>query len=630
MRKVVFLPFYGIIQVIFKENSMCGIVGYIGKKEALPLLMEGLRRESYRGYDSSGVCVFNGDNVTCKKAVGKLEELEKKVAGENIKGGIGIGHNRWASHGKVTEQNCHPHADCKGNIFVVHNGIIENFKELKNKLIEQGHAFQSETDTEVLAHLIEQFFTGNLEDAVRKTLAVVRGTYGLVAIAKEDSGKMVAARLSSPLVLSVNGSGGFVASDPAALIAHSNKMVFLDDYEIATITADDFVVTDLENHKKEKQVTELDWTVKEAQKGGYEHFMLKEIMEQPESLENALRGRLIEKEGAVKLGGLESIETQLRNTERLNIIANGTAYIAGLVGEYMLEEYAGIPVEVDYGSEFRYRKPILNEKTASLFISQSGETADTLGALQEVKRKKGLSLGIINVVGSSVAREIDAGVYNHAGPEIGVASTKAFTSQLAVLALLTVYLGRQRDMSLVTGRRIAKELALLPNLAQQTLEANKDRAEEIAEKYKNAKNFLYLGRKYNYPIALEGALKLKEISYVHAEGYSAGEMKHGPIALIDENFPTVVIAPTDSVYEKIISNIQEIKARKGPVIAVATEGNTDIQELADDVLYIPKTLEMLTPILSVIPLQLFAYYIAVSHGLDPDKPRNLAKSVTVE
>jgi len=609
---------------------MCGIVGYIGEKDALPLLMEGLKRESYRGYDSSGVCVFNGNEVVCQKAVGKLEELEKKVLEDEIEGGIGIGHSRWATHGGVTEENAHPHADCKGNIFVVHNGIIENFKELKNKLIGQGHIFRSETDTEVLAHLIEQFFTGNLEDAVRKTLAVVRGTYGLVAIAKQDSGKMVAARLSSPLVLSVNGSGGFVASDPAALIAHSNKMVFLDDYEIATITADDFVVTDLENHKKEKQVTELDWTVEEAQKGGYEHFMLKEIMEQPESLRNALRGRLIEKEGMVKLGGLENIEAELRNTERLNIIANGTAYIAGLVGEYMLEEYAGIPVEVDYGSEFRYRKPILNEKTASLFISQSGETADTLGALQEVKRKKGLSLGIINVVGSSVAREIDAGVYNHAGPEIGVASTKAFTSQLAVLALLTMYLGRQRDMSLVTGQRIAKELALLPNLVQQTLEANKDRVKEIAEKYKNAKNFLYLGRKYNYPIALEGALKLKEISYVHAEGYSAGEMKHGPIALIDENFPTVVIAPTDSVYEKMISNIQEVKARKGPIIAVATEGNEEIAELADDVLYIPKTLEMLTPILSVIPLQLFAYYIAVSHGLDPDKPRNLAKSVTVE
>ncbi|HZX50019.1 MAG TPA: glutamine--fructose-6-phosphate transaminase (isomerizing) [Candidatus Paceibacterota bacterium] len=609
---------------------MCGIVGYIGKKEALPLLMEGLRRESYRGYDSSGVCVFNGSEVVCQKAVGKLEELEKKVSTQEIAGGIGIGHSRWATHGGVTEENAHPHTDCKGNIFVAHNGIIENFKQLKDKLQKDGHVFQSQTDTEVLAHMVEQFFKGNLEDAVRKALTYIKGTYGLVVIAKEDPGKIVAARLSSPLVLSINGSGGFVASDPAALIAHSNKMIFLDDREIAVIKEDDFAVTDLENHEKKKEVTELDWTVEEAQKGGYEHFMLKEIMEQPESLRNALRGRLIEKEGMVKLGGLESIETELRNTERLNIIANGTAYIAGLVGEYMLEEYAGIPVEVDYGSEFRYRKPILNEKTASLFISQSGETADTLGALQEVKRKKGLSLGIINVVGSSVAREIDAGVYNHAGPEIGVASTKAFTSQLAVLALLTMYLGRQRDMSLVTGQRIAKELALLPNLVQQTLEANKDRVKEIAEKYKNAKNFLYLGRKYNYPIALEGALKLKEISYVHAEGYSAGEMKHGPIALIDENFPTVVIAPTDSVYEKMISNIQEIKARKGPIIAVATEGDKEIVELADDVLYIPKTLEMLTPILSVIPLQLFAYYIAVFHDLDPDKPRNLAKSVTVE
>src|SRR3989344_2521671 len=597
---------------------MCGIVGYIGKKEALPLLMEGLRRESYRGYDSSGVCVFNGSEGVCQKAVGKLEELEKKVSTQEIAGGIGIGHSRWATHGGVTEENAHPHTDCKGNIFVAHNGIIENFKQLKDKLQKDGHVFQSQTDTEVLAHMVEQFFKGNLENAVRKALTYIKGTYGLVVIAKEDPGKIVAARLSSPLVLSINGSGGFVASDPAALIAHSNKMIFLDDREIAVIKEDDFAVTDLENHEKKKEVTELDWTVEEAQKGGYEHFMLKEIMEQPESLRNALRGRLIEKEGMVKLGGLESIETELRNTERLNIIANGTAYIAGLVGEYMLEEYAGIPVEVDYGSEFRYRKPILNEKTASLFISQSGETADTLGALQEVKRKKGLSLGIINVVGSSVAREIDAGVYNHAGPEIGVASTKAFTSQLAVLALLTMYLGRQRDM------------ALLPNLVQQTLEANKDRVKEIAEKYKNAKNFLYLGRKYNYPIALEGALKLKEISYVHAEGYSAGEMKHGPIALIDENFPTVVIAPTDSVYEKMISNIQEIKARKGPIIAVATEGDKEIVELADDVLYIPKTLEMLTPILSVIPLQLFAYYIAVFHDLDPDKPRNLAKSVTVE
>jgi glutamine---fructose-6-phosphate transaminase (isomerizing) len=609
---------------------MCGIIGYIGKKEALPLLMEGLKKESYRGYDSSGICVFNNGEATCKKAVGKLEELEKKVLAEEIVGNIGVGHSRWATHGAVTEENCHPHADCKENIFVVHNGIIENFKQLKEKLQEDGHTFRSDTDTEVLPHLIEKFFEGNLEEAVREALQYVRGTYGLVVIAKKDSGKIVAARLSSPLVLSVNGSGGFVASDPAALISHSNKMVFLDDREIAIIKADDFLVTDLDNHKKEKEVTELDWTVEEAQKGGYEHFMLKEIMEQPESLENTLRGRVLKTEGMARLGGLEKIEDRLRSIERLNIIANGTAYIAGLVGEYMLEEYAGIPVEVDYGSEFRYRKPIIDGKTGSLFISQSGETADTLGALQEVKRKGGLSLGIVNVVGSSVAREIDAGVYNHAGPEIGVASTKAMSSQLVLLALLTLYLGRRRDMSITIGQRIAKELLLLPALVALTLEKNTEAVKKIAEKYKDAKNFLYLGRKYNYPVALEGALKLKEVSYIHAEGYSAGEMKHGPIALIDENFPTMVIAPSDSVYEKMVSNIQEVKARKGPVIAIATEGNEEIKELVDDVLYIPKTLEMLTPILSIIPLQLFAYYIAVAHGLDPDKPRNLAKSVTVE
>ena len=608
---------------------MCGIVGYVGKKEALPLLIEGLKRESYRGYDSSGVAVFNGEEIVATKAVGKLEKLEEKLGNSEIKGGIGIGHSRWATHGQVTEENAHPHSDCKKNIFVVHNGIIENFEQLKKKLQKEGHTFNSETDTEVLSHLIEKFFAGSLEDAVREALLHVKGTYGLVVIAKDDPGKIVAARLSSPLVLAVNDSGGFVASDPAALISHSNKMVFLDDYEIATIKADGFTVTDLQNNKKEKKVTKLDWTVEEAQKGGYDHFMLKEIMEQPESIENALRGRVVVKEGRVRLGGLEKIEVQLQKVERLNILACGTAYYAGMVGKYMMEEYTGIPTEVDVASEFRYRKPIIDKKIASLFISQSGETADTLGALQEVKRKKGLSLGIINVVGSSVAREIDAGVYNHAGPEIGVASTKAFTSQLTVLALLTIYLGRQRGMSQVVGQKIAKGLLELPKLVAQVLE-KKDEIKRVAEKYKDAQNFLYLGRKYNYPIALEGALKLKEISYAHAEAYPAGEMKHGPIALIDENFPTVVLAPSDSVYEKMMSNIQQIKARKGPVIAVATDGNKEIAEVADDVFYIPKTLEMLTPILSVIPLQLFAYYIAVARGLDPDKPRNLAKSVTVE
>ena len=608
---------------------MCGIVGYVGKKEALPLLIEGLKRESYRGYDSSGVAVFNGEEIVATKAVGKLEKLEEKLGNSEIKGGIGIGHSRWATHGQVTEENAHPHSDCKKNIFVVHNGIIENFEQLKEKLQKEGHTFNSETDTEVLSHLIEKFFAGSLEDAVREALLHVKGTYGLVVIAKDDPGKIVAARLSSPLVLAVNDSGGFVASDPAALISHSNKMVFLDDYEIATIKADGFTVTDLQNNKKEKKVTKLDWTVEEAQKGGYDHFMLKEIMEQPESIENALRGRVVVKEGRVRLGGLEKIEVQLQKVERLNILACGTAYYAGMVGKYMMEEYTGIPTEVDVASEFRYRKPIIDKKIASLFISQSGETADTLGALQEVKRKKGLSLGIINVVGSSVAREIDAGVYNHAGPEIGVASTKAFTSQLTVLALLTIYLGRQRGMSQAVGQKIAKGLLELPKLVTQVL-GKKEEIKRVAEKYKDAQNFLYLGRKYNYPIALEGALKLKEISYAHAEAYPAGEMKHGPIALIDENFPTVVLAPSDSVYEKMMSNIQQIKARKGPVIAVATDGNKEIAEVADDVFYIPKTLEMLTPILSVIPLQLFAYYIAVARGLDPDKPRNLAKSVTVE
>ena len=608
---------------------MCGIVGYVGKKEALPLLIEGLKRESYRGYDSSGVAVFNGEEIVATKAVGKLEKLEEKLGNSEIKGGIGIGHSRWATHGQVTEENAHPHSDCKKNIFVVHNGIIENFEQLKEKLQKEGHTFNSETDTEVLSHLIEKFFAGSLEDAVREALLHVKGTYGLVVIAKDDPGKIVAARLSSPLVLAVNDSGGFVASDPAALISHSNKMVFLDDYEIATIKADGFTVTDLQNNKKEKKVTKLDWTVEEAQKGGYDHFMLKEIMEQPESIENALRGRIVVKEGRVRLGGLEKIEVQLQKVERLNILACGTAYYAGMVGKYMMEEYTGIPTEVDVASEFRYRKPIIDKKIASLFISQSGETADTLGALQEVKRKKGLSLGIINVVGSSVAREIDAGVYNHAGPEIGVASTKAFTSQLTVLALLTIYLGRQRGMSQAVGQKIAKGLLGIPKLVAQVLE-KKDEIQRVAEKYKDAQNFLYLGRKYNYPIALEGALKLKEISYAHAEAYPAGEMKHGPIALIDENFPTVVLALTDSVYEKMMSNIQQIKARKGPVIAVATKGNKEIAEVVDDVLYVPKTLEMLTPILSVIPLQLFAYYIAVARGLDPDKPRNLAKSVTVE
>ncbi|MDO8633057.1 MAG: glutamine--fructose-6-phosphate transaminase (isomerizing) [Candidatus Wildermuthbacteria bacterium] len=607
---------------------MCGIIGYIGKEQATPLLLEGLRRESYRGYDSSGIVVF-GEAPLCVRAVGKLEKLEQKVTDIYPKGTIGLGHSRWATHGGVTEANAHPHADCKQNIFLVHNGIIENYQAIREKLKAKGHAFVSETDTEVLPHLIEHFFQGNLEEAVRKALQYVKGSYGIAVIAKEDPGKIVAARVSSPLVFSVNGSGGFVASDPAALISHSNKMVFLDDGEIAVIKESTFEVFDLQRNVKEKEVTELEWTLEEAQKGGYPHFMQKEIMEQPESIGNSIRGRILMEEGRARLGGLARVEESLRKVQRMNIIACGTSLNAGLVGEYMLEEYAGIPVDVDFASEFRYRKPIIDKDTASLFISQSGETADTLSSLKEVKEKGGLTLGIVNVVGSSIARETDAGVYNHAGPEIGVASTKAFTSQLAVLSLFTLLLGRQRQLSLVMGQRIAKEIARIPELVSQIL-LKASSVEALAQKYKGFENFLYIGRKYNYPVALEGALKLKEISYVHAEGYGAGEMKHGPIALIDENFPTIAICPSDSVYEKMVSNIQEIKARNGKVIAIATEGNEDIKNIVDDVFYIPKTLEMLTPLLSVIPLQLFAYYMGVLRGHDVDKPRNLAKSVTVE
>jgi len=608
---------------------MCGIIGYIGKNNATSILIEGLRRESYRGYDSSGIVVF-GEKPFFIRAVGKLDKLEEKIKNEPINGNIGIAHTRWATHGEVTEENAHPHTDCKKNIFVVHNGIIENYSSLRQKLIEEGHAFTSQTDTEVLPHLIEHFFEGNLEEAVRKALRLVKGTYGLVAISRNDPEKIVAARFSSPLVISVNGDGGYIASDPAALISHSNQIVFLADNEIAVIRDGKFIVTDLDNNFVEKKTTEVDWTVEEVQKGGYPHFMLKEIMEQPESIKSSLRGRLVLETGHAKLGGLDQIKDKLREIKGLTIVACGTAYHAGLIGKYMIEEFAGIPVNVDLASEFRYRKPILNKETALLAISQSGETADTLAAIKEAKEKGIMTLGIVNVVGSSVARETDAGVYNHAGPEIGVASTKAFTSQLSVLSLLTLFLARQREMPLVAGQELAREIAKIPDLVSKVLNDTSAKIKEMAEKYKNFDNFLFIGRKYSFPIALEGALKLKEISYVHAEGYSGGEMKHGPIALIDENFPTFAICPSDSVYEKMISNIEEIKARKGPILALATEGNEDIKNLTEDVIYIPKTLEILTPVLSVVPLQLFAYYVGVLRGRDVDKPRNLAKSVTVE
>jgi len=606
---------------------MCGIVGYISKEynpNSLRLGLEALKRLEYRGYDSAGFAVWDSDKkeIFCQKAVGRIHKLEEKIKNNNF-GNPVILHTRWATTGGVTESNAHPHPDCKKNIWLVHNGIIENYRELKEQLIKEGHRFNSETDTEVLSHLIEKFFKGNLEEAVRQALGYVKGTYGIAVISRDDPGKIVAARFSSPLLLGLGDNEYLIASDPSAVIARTKKVIYLDDGEIATITPDNFFIL------REKKPEEIEWKLEDTQKGGYPHFMLKEIMEEPETIENAIKGRLIADEGKVKLGGLDGIEEKLREINKIVLVACGTASYAARVGKYMLEEYAGIPVEVDIGSEFRYRKPVVDRNTAAIFVSQSGETADTLAALKEMKEKGILTMGITNVVGSTQARETDAGVYTRSGPEIAVASTKAFLGQLAVLSLLTVYLGRQRDMSLVMGKRIVSELTRLPELASQILK-QAAAIEKLAKKYKDFKNFWFIGRKYNAPIALEGALKLKEVSYLHAEGCAGGELKHGPLALIDENFPTIAICPSDSVYEKMVSNIQEIKARNGRVLAVSTEGNEDIKKIVDDVVYIPKTLEMLTPILSVMPLHLLAYYTSVLLGHDVDKPRNLAKSVTVE
>jgi len=609
---------------------MCGIVGYVGKKEALPILMDGLRRLEYRGYDSAGFSVFDGEKIVTERAVGKVVELENKINGKNIGGFLGIAHTRWATHGKPSEQNAHPHCDCQKNIYLVHNGIIENYKELKADLKKAGHKFSSETDTEIVTHLIEEYAKQvPFDEAVWRALAHLRGTYGLAIINRESPGKIIVARNGSPLVLGVMDDGYIIASDIAPIISYTDRVIYLDDGDMAEVTGRSYKITNFKRKKIKKEISKIDWSVEEAEKKGYPHFMLKEIMEQPEAVENSIRGRLVMPEGVAKLGGLRDVSEKLRRIERLMIISCGTSYYAGLVGKYMLEEYADVRTDVEYASEFRYRKPLLDEKTAVLAISQSGETADTLAAIREAKNKGALALGIVNVVGSTIARETDAGVYNHAGPEIGVASTKAFTSQLSVLALLTLFLGRQRDMSLVMGKKIAEELARIPELMKSVLK-QANGIKKIAEKYSKYKNFLYLGRKYNFPIAMEGALKLKEISYANAEGYPFGEMKHGPIALIDKNFPSMAIATRDSVYEKTFSGMQEIRAREGKIIAIATEGDREVKKIADDVIYIPKTLEMLTPLLSVVPLQLFAYYFAVEKGLDVDKPRNLAKSVTVE
>ena len=607
---------------------MCGIVAYIGKNKALPILLDGLKRLEYRGYDSSGIAVFN-NSIHSVKAVGKIKALEEKINKEKISGKLGIAHTRWATHGEPSITNAHPHTDDHKKFWVVHNGIIENYQALKEKLTQKGHNFKSKTDTEVIAHLLEDFYKKDITEALIKTLKLLKGTYGLAVICKDEPDKLLVARNGSPLVIGVGKDETIVASDVSALIRYTRQVIYLDDGEIAEINQNNFRIINTQEKEIKKTVEEIEWNLEQAEKSGYPHFMLKEINEQPESIINSIRGRMIIKDGKAKLGGLETIMDITRFIEKISIVACGTARHAGMVGQLMLEEYANLETNVEFASEFRYRKPIIDQKTAVIAVSQSGETADTLAAMREAKTKGALTLGIVNAVGSTIARETDAGVYNHIGQEIAVASTKAFTSQIAILTLFTVLFGRQRQMSMVMGKRILEELNALPEKIKLIVKQN-DKIKKIAKKYYQSQHILFMGRKYNYPTAIEGALKLKELSYIHAEGLPSGEMKHGSIAMIDKNFPSIFIAPKDSVYEKNLSNIEEIKARSGPVIAIATEGNKELKKLADEIFYIPKTLEMLTPILATVPLQLFAYHMALLNNKDVDKPRNLAKSVTVE
>jgi glutamine---fructose-6-phosphate transaminase (isomerizing) len=612
---------------------MCGIVGYVGARQAVPLLVQGLRRLEYRGYDSAGISIQVDGALETRKAVGKISELEKQLKnGGEPKGTIGIAHTRWATHGAPTQHNAHPHMDEKGEIALVHNGIIENAGTLRRKLQEVGHTFSSETDTEVIVHLIEEAFDGSLEEAVRAALQQVKGAYGLAIMSSRDPNKLVVARNGSPLLLGI-GDGGeyYVASDVAAVLAQTRQVIYLDDGEMAVLTPDGYETLSLVGGPITKEVKQIAWDLEAIEKAGHDHFMLKEIFEQPESLSNAIRGRIIEKDGTVKFGGLNLTDEELCAFERITITACGTSWHSGLIGEYMLEEVARIPVDVEYASEFRYRKPVVDRRTLVIAISQSGETADTLAAMREARERGATVLGIVNVVGSTIAREAQGGIYLHAGPEIGVASTKAFTSQVAALALFTVRMGRLRGtLDAEHGREILAALTALPDKIEQVLELN-DAIRELARTYKDAHNALYLGRGFNFPTALEGALKLKEISYIHAEGLPAAEMKHGPIALIDENMPVVIVAPRDSVYSKVLSNIQEVKARGGRIIAVVNDGSgDDLEGMVDHLVPVPETIEMLTPIVTTIPLQLLAYHIAVMRGCNVDMPRNLAKSVTVE
>jgi len=617
---------------------MCGIIGYLGKKEAAPILVDGLRRLQYRGYDSAGIAVLRNGSLEIRKRKGTIDEgLAALLRELPAPGFVGIGHTRWATHGPPSDENSHPHLDQSGKIAVVHNGIIENCDRLKQKMVQAGHTFHSATDTEILAHLIGihlQRHNGDssataLAQAVCDALREVIGTYGIAVVGTAHPGVMIGARRGSPLIIGIGENENFLTSDANAIVAHTRQVVYLNDYDVATITADRFEVQNLGVETAKVQISQLEFGSADAERGEYPHFMLKEIYEQPRAVENALRGRVDVEGATAKFGGLNMTAAELRSIERIVIAATGTSWHAALVGEYLIEELAHLPVEVEFAHEFYNRNAPLQRDTVLLVISQSGETADTLGALREAKRRGHRALAICNVVGSTIAREADGGIYMHAGPEIGVASTKAFVSMLTVLSLLAVHLGRMRMLSVHRALEILRGLEAIPRQIEALLQ-QADGIRKLALKYAQAQDFFFLSRGYTYPIALEGALKLKEISYIHAEGYSAAEMKHGPIALIDSATPTVFLAQKDSMYEKTMANLAMIRARKGPIIAVATEGDTHIGAMADDVIYLPATLEPLYPILATIPLQLFAYYIAVARGCDVDKPRNLAKSVTVE
>lgn len=618
---------------------MCGIIGYLGKKAASPVLLEGLRRLEYRGYDSAGVAILDDAKLVVRKKKGKIDEgVAREVHAHPAPGNIGIGHTRWATHGPPCDENSHPHLDQSGKIAVVHNGVIENYDQIKQRLIKAGHTFHSSTDTEVLAHLIGEHYakrskekseTNPLTQSICDALREVIGTYGIAVICTEQPDVMIGARRGSPLIIGIGDGENFLTSDANAIVAHTRQVVFLNDYDVATLTRDRFDVISLGSDTAKVQISQLEFQAEDSQRGEFAHFMLKEIFEQPRTVENASRGRIDHEGSTARFGGLNLSAAELRSIDRIVIAASGTSWHAALIGEYLIEEFAHLPVEVEFAHEFCYRNAPLEKNTVLLVLSQSGETADTLMALREAKRRGHKALAIVNVVGSTIARESDGGIYMHAGPEIGVASTKAFISTLTVLTLLGVHLGRMRMLSAGRASEILKALEAAPKQIEALLKQN-DVIKKLAAKYAQAEDFFFLSRGYTFPAALEGALKLKEISYIHAEGYSAAEMKHGPIALIDEKTPTVFLVPQDSMYEKTMANLAMIRARQGPVIAVATEGDTEISKVADDVIYVPKTIEPLYPLLMSVPLQLFAYHIAVARGCDVDKPRNLAKSVTVQ